>query len=298
MQQFVERGRPVARDVPVRGVLEVEGADAVAGGVAERGHRLPVQLLAGVLQRPGHDGFRGPRQPDPDERAGGEASGVIVDLDPAPVHAAGQQRQPGPGELGDPGQFLGVHREQRNPARDGRLQDGADGRAGRAPLDAAHQAGAEPAPRVRASTAHAATVPAASAGTSGRNVTGPPRWQRAAVPPIPSWCRRWRRLARTGPPGYGAATVKLFHPGNPNRSEEAQRLYAAFEVWYTLVDFAAAALFVVGSVLFLWERTTTTGTVLFIVGSVCFALKPTLRLVRELRMARIGDTEDLAQRAE
>ncbi|MCI2240001.1 YrhK family protein [Paenibacillus sp. TRM 82003] len=91
--------------------------------------------------------------------------------------------------------------------------------------------------------------------------------------------------------------MELFDPGNPNRSEAARRLCAALEVWYTAVDFAAAALFVVGSVLFLWERTTTAGTWSSIAGSVCFALEPTLRLVRELRMAEVGDTEDLAQRA-
>lgn len=92
--------------------------------------------------------------------------------------------------------------------------------------------------------------------------------------------------------------MALFDPGSPDRSEAARKLYAAFEIWYTVVDFSAAALFVVGSVLFLWERTATVGTWLFIGGSVCFALKPTLRLVRELRMAKLGDTSDLAHRAE
>ncbi|WP_337061443.1 YrhK family protein [Kineococcus sp. G2] len=90
----------------------------------------------------------------------------------------------------------------------------------------------------------------------------------------------------------------IFNPGNPNRSDEARKLYAAFEIWHTVVDFTAAACFVVGSVLFLWESTKTGGTWLFIVGSLGFALKPTLRLVRELRMAKLGDTGDLARRDE
>lgn len=62
------------------------------------------------------------------------------------------------------------------------------------------------------------------------------------------------------------------------------------------MDFAAALLFIVGSVLFFYEATQRVGTWMFLVGSVCFALKPTLRLVREIKLYRLGDTEDLADR--
>ena len=48
--------------------------------------------------------------------------------------------------------------------------------------------------------------------------------------------------------------------------------------------------------MFLSENWQTTGTWLFIAGSVLFAAKPTLRLVRELKLAAMGDTKDLAER--
>jgi hypothetical protein len=52
----------------------------------------------------------------------------------------------------------------------------------------------------------------------------------------------------------------------------------------------------VGSVFFFDESLKTAGTWLFLFGSILFAAKPTLRLVRDLRLAAMGDDEDLAQR--
>ena len=88
----------------------------------------------------------------------------------------------------------------------------------------------------------------------------------------------------------------IFDRDHRQGTDEQRRLYAAFEVTYTLVDFIAAACFVVGSVMFFSEDWQTAGTWLFLIGSICFALKPTLRLVRELKLAAIGDDKDLAQR--
>jgi hypothetical protein len=90
--------------------------------------------------------------------------------------------------------------------------------------------------------------------------------------------------------------MRLFHPDARTQSDRAAREYALFEIAYTTVDFAAAALFVVGSVLFFYEATTYAGTWLFLIGSVCFALKPTIRLTRELNYWRRGDVDDLAER--
>ncbi|MDW4498594.1 YrhK family protein [Sulfitobacter sp. D35] len=88
----------------------------------------------------------------------------------------------------------------------------------------------------------------------------------------------------------------LFHRERRNQNPRSQRVYALFEIAYTVVDFTAALLFLVGSVMFLSEDWQTVGTWLFIVGSCCFMAKPTIRLVRELKLAAIGDTEDLAKR--
>ncbi|WP_420557296.1 YrhK family protein [Roseovarius sp.] len=77
---------------------------------------------------------------------------------------------------------------------------------------------------------------------------------------------------------------------------ETRRLYAIFELLHTLADFVAAFSFLIGSILFLWKATETVAVWLFIVGSVFFCLKPTLKLIREVKLASVGDTEDLAER--
>jgi hypothetical protein len=90
--------------------------------------------------------------------------------------------------------------------------------------------------------------------------------------------------------------MRLFQPDTRSRSPEHQRIYALFEVWYTTVDFAAAFLFLAGSILFFSESTRTTATWLFVGGSICFALKPTIRLARELKYLGMGDIDTLAKR--
>ncbi|MCB1344100.1 MAG: YrhK family protein, partial [Rhodobacteraceae bacterium] len=70
----------------------------------------------------------------------------------------------------------------------------------------------------------------------------------------------------------------------------------AYEIAYTFVDFSAAGLFVVGSILFLSPATTYAATWLFIVGSVFFGLKPTIRLIRELKLVSLGEDDQVARR--
>ncbi|MBO6719982.1 MAG: YrhK family protein [Rhizobiaceae bacterium] len=92
--------------------------------------------------------------------------------------------------------------------------------------------------------------------------------------------------------------MSYFNPENRTRSKRNRRLYAAYEIGYTAVDFAAALLFLIGSILFYSQATQTVATTMFVFGSVFFALKPTLRLVREIHYAAIGNLDDLAKRAE
>lgn len=89
--------------------------------------------------------------------------------------------------------------------------------------------------------------------------------------------------------------MKLFHPENRTRSEEHKRIYALHELAYTINDVGAAALFVVGSILFFNEATTYAGTWLFLIGSVMFGLRPMIKLVREIRYLRMGDYDDLQE---
>ena len=92
--------------------------------------------------------------------------------------------------------------------------------------------------------------------------------------------------------------MALFNPDAKRQSPQHARIYAAYELVYTGVDFAASVLFLVGSILFFWEATTHFATWLFVVGSICFAAKPTVRLLREVAYWRAGKLETLARRAE
>lgn len=90
--------------------------------------------------------------------------------------------------------------------------------------------------------------------------------------------------------------MPLFRHENRQRSSASRALYARFEIIYTFVDFTAALLFLVGSFLFFSESTQTIATWLFVAGSFAFAVKPTLRLIREIKLYRMGQIETLAER--
>lgn len=90
--------------------------------------------------------------------------------------------------------------------------------------------------------------------------------------------------------------MPLFHHENRQASPEARAFYARVEIVYTAVDFTAAALFLVGSFLFFSADTQTTATWLFVAGSAFFAMKPSLRLWREVRLYRMGKVARLAER--
>lgn len=64
-----------------------------------------------------------------------------------------------------------------------------------------------------------------------------------------------------------------------------RKLYAIFEILYTMVDFFAAVSFTIGSVIFLYPKLMHAATWFFIVGSLLFALKPTIRVIGEIKLA-------------
>jgi len=68
--------------------------------------------------------------------------------------------------------------------------------------------------------------------------------------------------------------------------------HALYQWAHLLVDFAAALLFVTGSIFFLYPGFQEIGSWMFLVGSIFFAMKPTIRLMRFLHIRR------LARRAE
>lgn len=91
--------------------------------------------------------------------------------------------------------------------------------------------------------------------------------------------------------------LTLFDPRDQKITPQQARRYALFEVGHTLVDFAAAFLFVIGSALFFFESTIIPGTWCFLIGSLFFAAKPSIRLAREIWLAKLKNIDRLAEQA-
>ena len=72
--------------------------------------------------------------------------------------------------------------------------------------------------------------------------------------------------------------MTFFAPENATRNRQTQRVFAAFELMHTLIDFAAA--------------------LSFLIGSLLFAARPATRIVRELILLARGDVGDLARAEE
>jgi len=70
---------------------------------------------------------------------------------------------------------------------------------------------------------------------------------------------------------------------------EAVRKY---ELYRTIVEFFAAQCFLLGSNFFFYDSLMYAGTWLFVIGSVLFAIRPTIRLVLELRLADLPVPEE------
>ncbi len=90
--------------------------------------------------------------------------------------------------------------------------------------------------------------------------------------------------------------MRLFTHEARQRTRDTRKVYAAYEIAHTAVDFAAAICFLIGSILFLWTEYEEQAIWLFIVGSGFFCMKPTLRLARELQLWRMGQLDTLAKR--
>lgn len=91
--------------------------------------------------------------------------------------------------------------------------------------------------------------------------------------------------------------LRLFDPRDQKITPEQARRFALFEIGHTVADFGAALLFIIGSVLFFFEQTTIPGTYCFLIGSIFFAAKPTIRMAREIWLAKIKNIDRLAEKA-
>ncbi|MFJ6677843.1 YrhK family protein [Microbacterium sp. NPDC091382] len=63
-----------------------------------------------------------------------------------------------------------------------------------------------------------------------------------------------------------------------------------YEVVSILNDVMVAAWFIVGSILFFSESTTTIGTWLFLLGSVQLLIRPVIRLARHVHLRRFASS--------
>lgn len=82
----------------------------------------------------------------------------------------------------------------------------------------------------------------------------------------------------------------------PDERKQAQysRTHAIYQWIHLLVDFAAATLFVIGSILFLQPGLERAGSWLFLIGSIFFAMKPTVRLLRVLHLRRLARKAEIS----
>ncbi|MCV0426468.1 MAG: YrhK family protein [Roseibium sp.] len=80
---------------------------------------------------------------------------------------------------------------------------------------------------------------------------------------------------------------KLFDHSIRSASPAHDELVRKYELYRTLVEFLAAAMFIVGSVFFFYQSLVYAGTWLFLVGSILFAVRPSIRLTLELRLANL-----------
>ncbi len=87
----------------------------------------------------------------------------------------------------------------------------------------------------------------------------------------------------------------VFNPGNRLDTAEGKKIYALYEIGFTLVDVMAALSFLTGSILFFWDDTQTAAVWLFLTGSLFFTAKPVIRLGREVHLYRAGYTDELAR---
>jgi hypothetical protein len=92
--------------------------------------------------------------------------------------------------------------------------------------------------------------------------------------------------------------MRIFAPDTRHNSRRHEKLYAAYELAFTLVQVTAGLMFLVGSWMFFYKSLEDAAIWLFVVGSALFVIGPSLKLLRELHYAMIGDYADLAKRAE
>lgn len=86
---------------------------------------------------------------------------------------------------------------------------------------------------------------------------------------------------------------KLFDHGVRTATPRHEEAVRKFEFYRTLIEFLAAATFVAGSICFFYDSLMVAGTWLFLIGSIFFAVRPTIRLLLELRLANLPVPDEM-----
>lgn len=81
--------------------------------------------------------------------------------------------------------------------------------------------------------------------------------------------------------------MKPFDHGLRSASARHAMAVRHYELARTLVEFLAAIAFIAGSILFFYSALVIAGTWLFLIGSILFAVRPSIRLLLELHLARL-----------
>lgn len=81
--------------------------------------------------------------------------------------------------------------------------------------------------------------------------------------------------------------MRLFDPQNATASPEHRRLYSVYSTAINVINFLAAAMFVVGSIAFFYPSANLLACWMFLFGSIFFAVSPTVALIREIRLRQL-----------
>ena len=103
-------------------------------------------------------------------------------------------------------------------------------------------------------------------------------------------CRRGRSHHETGSNGETVerlGRMKGFDPRRATASPRHAEVAGRYQTAYTLVEFAAAVAFLIGSAFFFYEDLAIAADWLFLAGSFLFAVRPTVAVAQQIHLSRI-----------
>lgn len=81
--------------------------------------------------------------------------------------------------------------------------------------------------------------------------------------------------------------MRGFDPRRATASPRHAEISGRYQNLYTLVDFAAAVAFIVGSAFFFSQELALAADWMFLAGSILFAVRPTVAVAGQIHLSRI-----------